>query len=142
MTLQIVDHGARSVWSAMKRGLACRCPACGEGRLFGRFLKVADHCSVCGEAFHHHRADDLPPYLVIMIVGHVVGSGILAAETYAEWPAWLHMMVWPTVTVVLSLFLLQPIKGAVVALQWANGMHGFGGIDEDAMLADRTSPRG
>ncbi|WP_188608679.1 DUF983 domain-containing protein [Chelatococcus reniformis] len=132
----MTSHGRRSVWSAIKRGFAGRCPACGDGRLFGRFLKVNDHCPACGEAFHHHRADDLPPYLVIVIVGHIVGSGILAAETYSDWPAWLHMALWPTVTVVLSLLLLQPVKGAVVALQWANGMHGFGGVDEEALMAD------
>ena len=66
---------------AMKRGFLGRCPACGEGRLFGRFLKVVDHCEACGTEFHHHRADDLPPYIVIFIVGHLVGYGILMTET-------------------------------------------------------------
>jgi uncharacterized protein (DUF983 family) len=66
---------------AMKRGFLGHCPACDKGRLFGRFLKVVDQCEACGTEFHHHRADDLPPYIVIFIVGHLVGYGILMTET-------------------------------------------------------------
>lgn len=122
----------RDWWRCVKRGFAGHCPACGKGRLFGRFLKVNDHCPHCGEVLHHHRADDLPPYLVILVVGHVVVAGILAAEQASDWPIWLHMLVWPVLVVVLSLALIQPVKGAVVGLQWALGMHGFssGGDDE------------
>lgn len=122
--------GSRSWPQAIRRGLRGRCPACGEGALFGKFLKVREACPVCGEPFHHHRADDLPPYLVILIVGHLIGSLILSAETYADWPAWLHMALWPILTIVLCLALIQPTKGAVVGYQWALGMHGFGGEAE------------
>ena len=59
----------RDVWQAMKRGFRGRCPRCGEGKLFRAFLKTADSCSVCGQDFTPHRADDLPAYLVIVIVG-------------------------------------------------------------------------
>ncbi len=112
--------------TAMRRGFLGRCPACGQGRLFGRFLKVADQCEACGTAFHHHRADDLPPYLVIFLVGHLIGYGILTAETRFDVPLWLHLAAWPALTLVLCLALLQPVKGAVVGLQYALGMHGFG----------------
>ena len=112
--------------TAMRRGFVGRCPACAKGRLFGRFLKVADRCEACGTEFHHHRADDLPPYLVIFLVGHLVGYGILMTETRLEMPMWVHLAVWPALTLVLCLALLQPVKGAVVGLQYALGMHGFG----------------
>jgi uncharacterized protein (DUF983 family) len=112
--------------TAVKRGLLGRCPACGGGRLFGRFLKVADRCDSCGTELHHHRADDFPPYLVMFIVGHVVVYGILQAETRFETPLWIHLVIWPALTVALSVGLLQPVKGAVVGLQYALGMHGFG----------------
>ena len=71
----------RSVWTALKRGFRGRCPRCGEGKLFRAFLKVDDHCSVCGLDFTPHRADDLPAYLVIVIVGHIVVPTILWIET-------------------------------------------------------------
>ena len=118
---------------SMGRGFRGRCPACGEGRLFGGFLKVAERCASCGTDFHHHRADDLPPYLVIFVVGHLIGYAILTAETrFDDVPLWFHLALWPALTLVLCLALLQPVKGAVVGLQYALGMHGFGAARQGA----------
>jgi len=113
--------------TALKRGFAGRCPHCGDGRMFRAFLKVRDRCEACGEELYHHRADDFPPYLVIVIVGHLVVSMILLVEINFAPPVWLQMTLWPLVTIGLSLALIQPIKGAVVALQWSLRMHGFEG---------------
>ena len=111
---------------AVLRGLRCRCPRCGRGRLFGRFLKVSPACQACGLAFHHHRADDFPPYIVMFVTGHLVGYGIYTAEMrFEDVPVWLHAILWPSLAIGLSLALLQPVKGAVVALQYGLGMHGF-----------------
>ena len=109
----------------MMRGLRGRCPACGEGRMFRKFLKVADECPKCGEELHHHRADDFPAYLDIVIVGHVLIPIVLAVETEFAPPILLSMTVWPLIALIATLGLLQPIKGAVVAMQWFLGMHGF-----------------
>lgn len=119
------------------RGFRSRCPACGTGRLFGRFLKVAPHCESCGQAFHHHRADDFPPYIVMFAVGHLCGYGIYVAETRFEGvPLWLHAVLWPSLAIGLSLALLQPVKGAVIGLQYGLGLHGFGA----AATGIRTTP--
>ena len=108
------------------RGLRGRCPHCGEGRMFRAFLKVADACPACGEELHHHRADDFPAYLVIVIVGHIVVALALAVEaTYAP-PLWLHALIWLPLTFAMALALIQPVKGAVVGFQWEHGMEGFG----------------
>ncbi|MDB5584762.1 MAG: hypothetical protein JWR80_9938 [Bradyrhizobium sp.] len=115
----------RDVWTAVKRGFRCRCPRCGEGKLFRAFLKVDDHCSVCGLDFTPHRADDLPAYLVIIIVGHIVVPAALWVETNYAPAVWLQLTVYLSFTLVASLALLQPVKGAVVAFQWALRMHGF-----------------
>jgi uncharacterized protein (DUF983 family) len=125
----------RDVWTALKRGFRCRCPRCGEGKLFRAFLKVDDHCSVCGLDFTPHRADDLPAYLVIVIVGHIVVPAALWIETNYAPAVWLQLTVYLSFTLVASLALLQPVKGAVVGLQWALRMHGF---DENA--ASEISP--
>ncbi len=123
MTAQVLEH--RDVAQAMGRGAMLRCPHCGKGRLFGRYLKVVDKCASCGEELHHHRADDAPPYFTMLIVGHIVVAGVLALEI--EWhPAfWVHIVLWLPLTLGLSLWLLPRIKGAIVGLQWANRMHGF-----------------
>ena len=114
-----------SLCRAMWRGFLGKCPNCGKGLLFGRFLKVADHCEQCGEEFHHHRADDFPAYIVIIIVGHAIVPAILAIEIAYAPPAWLQLAIWLPLTLFSSLALLQPTKGAIVGLQWQTGMHGF-----------------
>lgn len=108
------------------RGVTCRCPECGEGRMFRKWLKVADNCNVCGEEFHHHKADDFPAYLVIAIVGHIMVPFSLGLERNFTPPYWVHLVTAIPLTLLLSLILLQPVKGAVVAIQWRIGMHGFG----------------
>lgn len=120
-------QGGRSLMLSMGRGFLGRCPHCGKGRLFGKFLKVADSCDACGEEYHHHRADDLPAYLVIFIVGHVILGAFMGAERMFDLTTWQHLAIWAPMTLVMTLALLQPVKGAVVGLQWALRMHGFSG---------------
>ena len=129
----VVDMGEpRDTLQAMARGFLMRCPRCGHGRLFNRFLKSVDSCEACGEVFHHHRADDLPPYLTIFIVGHLVVALFMGVEQVSDLPLWAHLAIWIPVTVALSLVLLQPLKGATIGLQWAMRMHGFGGRSEES----------
>ena len=130
-TADSVPADKRSAWGAIKRGLRGRCPRCGEGKLFRAFLKVDDHCSVCGQDFTPHRADDLPAYLVIVIVGHFVVPMILWIETDYAPPLSLQLAIYLPFTLIASLLLLQPVKGAVVGLQWAFRMHGFDENDPD-----------
>lgn len=107
------------------RGLAGRCPACGEGHLFRAFLKVEDHCESCGEPFRHHRADDLPAYLVIFLVGHIVVPIAMWIEIAYSPAYWLQALIGLPLIAGMAIGMLQPLKGAVVALQWHMGMHGF-----------------
>ena len=125
-TRESVKGEKRDLWTAMKRGFMCRCPRCGEGKLFKAFLKVGDSCTTCGLDYTPHRADDLPAYLVIIIVGHIVVPVVLWIETNYSPAIWLQMSIYLPFTLISSLLLLQPVKGAVVALQWAFRMHGFG----------------
>lgn len=111
-------------------GMRSTCPQCGTGRLFSGGLRVNDQCSNCSEALYHHRADDLPAYLNIFIVGHVVVAVMMIAM------GWNLMGIWPltaltvAIAILCALALMRPIKGAVVGIQWALRMHGFGGHDD------------
>lgn len=132
MPVELVGQGLqhetpppRPVMRSLWRGLLGRCPNCGAGPLFRAYLKVADHCPTCGEALHHHRADDAPPYFTIFIVGHVVVAAALYLEQTMAPPLWLYAATFIPLTIVLSLLALPPIKGALVAYQWALRMHGF-----------------
>jgi uncharacterized protein (DUF983 family) len=131
------SFSARLLRHEIVRGLLGRCPCCGKGRMFGAFLKVKDHCEVCGEELHHHRADDFPAYVVILIVGHLLVPAVLSVETNFAPAYWVHLVLWLPPTLILTLGLLQPVKGAIVALQWHMGMHGF----EEAKLARARASR-
>ncbi|MDO1581858.1 DUF983 domain-containing protein [Rhizobium oryzicola] len=125
------DDAERPLGRSIKRGLLNRCPHCGEGRLFRAFLKPVDACAFCGEDMHHQRADDLPPYLVIFIIGHVTVGGYMMTDLVWNISMWAHLAIWVPITVLLAFGTIQPIKGGVIGLQWALRMHGFGGHDED-----------
>ncbi len=119
------ETGERPFWPALRRGFMCRCPKCGAGPLLKNYLTVRDHCPVCGEAFYHHRADDGPAYLTILIVGHLMAPMIYwVFVTFRPEP--MVMATFFTLgTAILALALLPRLKGAIVALQWAKRMHGF-----------------
>ncbi len=122
----------RELGLALRRGFLGRCPNCGVGRLFRAYLKVADCCPVCSEELYHQRTDDAAPYVTMVVVGHVIVAGVVAAEEL--WPhssIWLAGIAWIWLTIVLSLLLLPRVKGALVGYQWAQRMHGFGGPEEE-----------
>src|SRR5262249_42337541 len=115
----------RPVFRSMLRGAKLKCPNCGIGALYTRYLKVADTCPDCGEELFHHRADDAPPYFTVVLVGHIVVGLVLFVEMTYRPPLWVHAALWAPLTIILALVLLPRIKGALVGLQWALRMHGF-----------------
>ena len=125
----------RPVGEAIKRGFLNQCPHCGKAKLFRAFLKPVDTCPACGEEMHHHRSDDLPAYLVIVVVGHIMVGGWMTTESLWHLSSWQHLAIWTPITILSAILLLQPLKGAVIGLQWANRMHGFGNPDQDPATA-------
>ena len=115
----------RSVGRAMLNGALLRCPHCGKGHMFRSYLKVADKCEVCGEELYHHRADDFPPYLTIVLVGHIIIFAMLELMMHVELEPWVYLVTLGPLSIILPLIMLPSIKGAIVGLQWANRMHGF-----------------
>ena len=89
------------------------------------YLKVRDHCPVCKEDLHHHRADDGPAYLTILIVGHLMAPLLHVAFVHWRPEPLILFTIFAVGCVGLSLYLLPRMKGGVVAFQWARRMHGF-----------------
>ena len=116
----------RPVKPAMLRGWCGRCPACGEGRILQGYLKVRAACPACGEDLTPQRADDGPAYFTILIVGHLLAPALMFV--FIRWRPDPLMMAggFAIGCVALSLYLLPRIKGAMIGLQWAKRMHGFG----------------
>lgn len=125
-----LDHihghdGERDLKQAMWRGFRRRCPACGTGPLMKGYLKTRDTCTVCGEELHHHRADDGPAYLTILVVGHLMAPLLGAAFIIYRPDPMVLSAVFAIGTVAASLWLLPRFKGLMIGFQWAKRMHGF-----------------
>jgi len=110
---------------ALLRGWRRRCPNCGGGPMFDGYLTVRRRCAACGEVLHHHRADDMPAWATIVIVGCALLAALVTVETLWAPPLWVHWAAWPALTLALALLLLPRIKGVIIAWQWAGRMHGF-----------------
>ena len=117
----------RSARNAMARGFMGKCPACGTGKLFRKYLKVQDTCPDCGEELYHHQADDAPAYFTILIVGHILVPMALVVEQTWKPSIAFSIGLWIPAIIVSCLALLPRIKGALVGFQWSRRMHGFGG---------------
>ncbi|MFT4959485.1 MAG: hypothetical protein ACI92Z_000560 [Paracoccaceae bacterium] len=120
-----IADDTRPARPAMIRGWRGKCPSCGTGPLLHGYLKVNASCPVCREHLHHHRADDGPAYLTILIVGHILAPLLLFVFARFRPEPLTLFTVFAIGCVALSLYLLPRIKGAMIGLQWARYMHGF-----------------
>jgi uncharacterized protein (DUF983 family) len=115
--LALTDKGTAAPYIA---GLLSRCPNCGEGPLFDGFLKVAPRCTICGFELSKADSGDGPAVFVIFIAGFVAAFGVLFTEIFVRPPIWVDFVVWLPVAAALCLVLLRPMKGLMIAAQFAN----------------------
>ena len=116
----------RPLKPALRRGWSRLCPKCGKGDMLYKYLKVRDNCRNCGQDLYHHRADDGPAYLTILIVGHILAPLLHIVFVQFRPEPWIMATGFGTGCVALSLYFLPRIKGSIVAFQWARGLNGFG----------------
>ena len=127
MTDMTVNTDERPLRSALWKGWRRKCPNCGNGPLLKGYLTVRKSCAVCRQELHHHRADDGPAYLTILLVGHLLAPMLHIVFVNFRPDPLIMLTIFSVGCVALSLYLLPRLKGMVVAFQWARGMHGFGG---------------
>lgn len=99
-------------------GMRGRCPRCGEGRLFSGFLGVQPRCQVCGLDYSFVDSGDGPAVFIIMIVGFIVVGLALFVEFTIAPPFWIHALLWVPLVLALSIGLLRPLKGFLIAQQY------------------------
>jgi uncharacterized protein (DUF983 family) len=109
----------KSIWMGIKRGLARRCPNCGEGKLFVGYLKIRSPCDFCGLNTDAFLSDDFPPYLTILVVGHVLVPLFVWTDLSLTPPIWVQCVIWLPATLILCLLVLPYMKGATIGLCWA-----------------------
>ncbi|QYJ06954.1 DUF983 domain-containing protein [Qipengyuania flava] len=111
--------------AALLRGARGQCPRCGEAALFRKWLKPVDHCRACALDMTGQRADDFPAYIAIFVTGHLLAPVLIMMMGDWNLSASMTIAIIIPLAVAMLLALLQPSKGAVIAIQWWNGMHGF-----------------
>jgi len=124
--LSATPPSGRAPVSPWRTGLSCRCPRCGEGPLFGGFLKIAENCRACGQSFAGADPGDGPAFFVMFLVGAIVVAGAVVLEIAASPPYWLHLVLWAPSVFILSAIFLRPAKALLVALQYKNRAFDFG----------------
>ena len=111
-----------SVMTGIKRGIRHRCPNCGEGRLYSKYLKVDLDCEVCGHHLAAYPADDGPAYFTILIIGHLFVAPLLLFPFIWKMSPTLVVPLTVLPLLGLTLLLLPRVKGAVIGALWANGL--------------------
>jgi uncharacterized protein (DUF983 family) len=114
----------RPIFRSIFRGVRKRCPNCGTGRIFKRYIKPTGACSACQEKLDHIRTDDFAPWLMILVTGHIVVSLAFYVEITFSPPLWVHASLWAPTILLLTLGLLPHAKGACLGLMWALGLRG------------------
>jgi uncharacterized protein (DUF983 family) len=107
---------------SVMRGLKGRCPSCGDGRLFWKYLKVSDDCPKCGHELARYPADDGPAYLTILLVGHLIVGPLLLFPIVWQAPAIYSVPIILSALTVLTLLILPRIKGGWIGLMYALGV--------------------
>lgn len=110
------------IWLGVRRGLALRCPHCGEGHLFRGFLKVRETCEVCGHDNSAYPSDDAPPYLTLVLVGHVILPLVFWSDRAWEPAMWVQFAIWLPLLAAITVATLPFMKGAVIGFAWATGV--------------------
>jgi len=104
--------------SLLRTALLCRCPRCGEGRLFAGFLTPVPRCAACDLDTRFVDSGDGPAVFVILLVGFVVVVAALVTEVKYAPPYWVHAVAWVPTILALSLGLIRPLKALMIGLQY------------------------
>ena len=115
----------KTALEAFVRGLRGRGPSCGEGKMFPRLLKPIEHCPICGQDWTAQQADDFPAYVAIIVTGHILAPIIIFMINEIGFSMWTNLAIIIILALILIAALLQPAKGAIIALQWWMGLNGF-----------------
>ena len=101
-----------------RAAFGCRCPRCGQGRLFAGLLSVRETCEVCALDLSAQDAGDGPAVFVILFLGLiVVGLAALVEIKYSP-PIWVHLLLWTPLIIGGAVAMLRPLKAGLIALQY------------------------
>lgn len=107
------------LFRSIGRGLSEHCPACGKGRIFGKYLKVQPHCEACGHELARYPADDGPAYLTILLIGHLIVGPALFFPVVWETSPLISLPIILSALTLVTLVALPRIKGGWIGMMYA-----------------------
>jgi len=102
----------------IRTGIRGRCPRCGEGHLFTGFLKLRDHCEVCGLSYAFADPADGPAFFVICFGCVPAVIFALTLQIQFDPPTWVHLVTSLPFLLLTCLLPLRPLKGWLVCSQY------------------------
>ncbi|MGJ4890576.1 DUF983 domain-containing protein [Bradyrhizobium sp. HKCCYLR20261] len=111
-------HPPVTLAQTILRGLACRCPRCGQGKLFDGFLNLRKRCEVCDLDNAFIDTGDGPAIFIMMLAGAIVVGAALIVEVKYQPPFWVHAALWGPLILVTTLLPLRAMKSLLIALQF------------------------
>lgn len=117
----MVDLGEDSpkIWPAIWNGMKCRCPRCGQGKLFHHYIEQVDHCPACGESLSEYKVGLFLSLIVITVMVHILGFAMLEMELSGHGNPLIYLYVLVPLSVIVPLIILPSSKGAIIGLMWA-----------------------
>jgi uncharacterized protein (DUF983 family) len=109
---------AETQGTVLLAALRCRCPRCGQGPVFSGLLTVRQACPVCALDLTQHDAGDGPAVAVTLVLGAIIVALAFWVEFSFEPPFWVHVVIWPTLTLPLAVLMMRPLKAALIAQQY------------------------
>ena len=104
--------------SPLRAALGCRCPRCGEGKLFAGVLTLRPACEACGLDLSAQDAGDGPAVFVILFLGFIVVALAALVEIEFSPPIWVHLLLWTPLILGGAIVMLRPLKAGLIALQY------------------------
>ncbi len=113
-----MDRPLPTLTESALRGIACKCPRCGKGKIYSGFLTLRPSCESCGLDFGFMDSGDGPAIFMIMIAGAIVVGAALIVEIKYQPPFWLHAVLWLPLILATTLLPLRSMKSLLIALQY------------------------
>ncbi len=114
----MTDDPPATLFQSAMRGLACKCPRCGQGKLFSGFLTLRRRCEACELDYAFIDSGDGPAIFIIMIAGAIVVAAALIVEVKYQPPFWVHAALWLPLILATTLLPLRAMKSLLIALQF------------------------
>ena len=132
----MTDVAPTTLSQSVVRGITCKCPRCGEGKLFAGFLSLAPSCGACGLDYAFIDAGDGPAVFIILIAGFIVVFCALIVEVMHQPPFWVHAVLWVPLILATTLLPLRAMKSLLIALQYHHRAREGRLTDRNAQASD------